>query len=180
MNWLNGVLEFVGLTKKPLLERWSDRVVDAVEGAAGSLERTTGRAAKAADDARRRTGAYLKEGRERAREAGERARSGARAQRDAVAERVDAIARRAAEIREQRRQQRQERREQRQRMRRQARRVAPMELNVRDADRIVVRGRRPLNLRMPGGGLIRYRYYDKPGFGRRLILHLTGRRVWPR
>ncbi len=180
MSWLNGVLEFLGLTEKPLLERWSDRVFGAVEEAAGSLERTTGRAAKAAGDARRRTGAYLKEGRERARGAGEWARSGARAHRDAVAERVEAIGRRAAEIRDQRRQHREERRERRRRGRRQARRVAPMELNARDADRIVVRGRRPLDLRVPGGGVIRYRYYEKPGFGRRLILHLTGRRVWPR
>ena len=160
-------------TRKPLIERWADSVLEALERAAGSLERTTGRAAEAAGSARRRTGTGLQEAKEHA-----------RAGRDALAERVDAISRRAAELRERRAERRAARREARREARPRARRRpqyrAPMHLDLRRKDRVVLRGRRPVNVRLPDGGLIRYRFYERPSFLRRFFLHLTGRQLWPR
>ena len=130
---------------------------------------------------------YFREAGERARSsarqllgAGERARAGARARRDVLAERVEAIGRRAAEIREERHRHREERRERRTRRRVRGRRMTPMQLDVRRDDKIVLRGRRPVNLRTADGSTIRYRYYERPGFWLRFYLHLTGRQVWPR
>jgi hypothetical protein len=169
----------------------ADRFLEAVESAADSVERTTERAGEAAGEARRRTESHFREAGGRARsgarqlmEAGERARAGARARRDSLTERVEAIGRRAAEIRAERRQHREERRERRAQRRayRRAgpRRTLPMQLDVRGDDKIVLRGRRPINLRTADGSTIRYRYYDRPGFWLRFYLHLTGRQVWPR
>jgi hypothetical protein len=185
------VLELFGTKRRSFVERLADRFFEAVESAAGSVERTTERAGEAAGEARRRTESHFKEAGERARsgarqlrEAGERARAGARAQRDALAERVESIGRRAAEIREERQRHREERRQRRveRRAYRRARpgRVSPMQLDVRRDDKIVLRGRRPVNLRTADGSSIRYRYYDRPGFWLRFYLHLTGRQVWPR
>lgn len=189
------MLGLFGSRRRSFIERLADRFLEAVESAAGSVERTTERAGEAAGEARRRTESHFRGASERARsgarqlwEAGERARAGARAgaraRRDAVAERVESIGRRAAEIREERRQRREERRERRaeRRARRHARprRVTPMQLDVRRDDKIVLRGRRPVNLRAADGSTIRYRYYERPGFWLRFYLQLTGRRVWPR
>lgn len=170
-DWRTEVFDWLGFKRKPLIERWADKFLEAFERAAGSLERTTGRAAEAAGSARRRTGTQLHEARERA-------RSG----RDALAERVDAISRRAAEIRERRAERRDARREAQVSARAglRAERRLPMHMDLRRKDRIVLRGRRPVNVRLPDGGLIRYRYYDRPGFLRRFFLHLTGRQIWPR
>jgi hypothetical protein len=55
-----------------------------------------------------------------------------------------------------------------------------MHLDLRRKDRVVLRGRRPVNVRLPDGGLIRYRFYERPSFLRRFFLHLTGRQLWPR
>jgi len=185
------VLELFGGRRRSLIERLADRFLEAVESAAGSVERTTERAGEAAGEARRRTESHFRDASERARagarqlwEAGERARAGARARRDAVTDRVESLGQRAAEIREERRQRREERRERRaeRRARRRARprRVTPMQLDVRRDDKIVLRGRRPVNLRTADGSTIRYRYYERPGFWLRLYLQLTGRQVWPR
>jgi len=167
------VFDWLGTKRKPLIERWTDSVLDALERAAGSLERTTGRAAEAAGAARRRTGTGLQEAREQARKG-----------RDALAERVDAIGRRAAEVRERRAERRAARREVRReagpRARRRPEYGAPIHMDLRRKGRIVLRGRRPVNVRLPDGGLIRYRYYERPSFLRRFFLHLTGRQLWPR
>lgn len=174
MNWMSEVLDLLGLGRRTPVERWTDRLLGAIEQAAGYLEGATERATEVAETARRRSGPYLREARDRA-------RSGALASRDAVSERVDAIARRAAELREQRERRREERREVRRvrQTRRQAPRRAPMQIHLQRHDRITLRGRRPIDLRTSDGGVIRYRYYERPGFGQRLLLHLTGRRVWP-
>ncbi len=185
------MLELFGTRRRSLVERLADRFLEAVETAAGSVERTTERAGEAAGEARRRTESHFRGAGERARsgarhlrEAGERARAGARARRDAVAERVESIGRRAAEIREGRQRHREERRERRTQRRayRRARprRMSPMQLDLRRDDKIVLRGRRPVNLRTADGSTIRYRYYDRPGFWLRFYLQLTGRQVWPR
>lgn len=192
------MLELFGTKRRSFVERLADRFLEAVESAAGSVERTTERAGEAAGEARRRTGErarsgarQLREAGERARsgarqlrEAGERARAGARAQRDVLAERVESIGRRAAEIRQERQRHREERRqrriERRAYRRARPRRMTPMQLDVRRDDKIVLRGRRPVNLRTADGSTIRYRYYDRPGFWLRFYLHLTGRQVWPR
>ncbi len=185
------MLELFGTRRRSFVERLADRFLEAVESVTGSVERTTERAGEAAGEARRRTESHFRGASERARsgarhlrEAGERARAGARARRDSVAERVESIGRRAAEIREERRQHRQERRERRTQRRayRRARprRMSPMQLDVRRDDKIVLRGRRPVNLRTADGSTIRYRYYDRPGFWLRFYLQLTGRQVWPR
>lgn len=185
------MIDLFGSRRRSFVDRLADRFLEAVETAAGSLERTTERAGEAAGEARRRTESHIREASERARsgarrlrDAGERARVGARARRDAVAERVESIGRRAAEIREERRQQRQERRERRaeRKARRHAppRRMTPMQLDIRRDDKIVLRGRRPVTLRTADGSTIRYRYHDRPSFWLRLYLHLTGRQVWPR
>jgi hypothetical protein len=171
MNWITEISSLLGLGRKSLLERWSDRLLQAVELAAGSLEGMTERAVGAADEARRRGGPQLREARERA-------RSGVAAGRGVISERVDAIAQRAAEIRERRERRREARRESRRRRRRPRYRT-PMQLDLRRDDRIVLRGRRPLDLRLPGGGVIRYRYYERPTFAQRLYFHFTGRRIWP-
>lgn len=173
MNWANEFLGLFGSKQRSFVERLADRFLEAVESAAGSVERTTERAGEAADEARRRTET-------RFREVSERARAGARARRDALAERVEAIGRRAAEIREERHRHREERRERRARRRVRTRRMSPMQLDVRRDDKIVLRGRRPVNLRTADGSTIRYRYYERPGFWLRFYLHLTGRQVWPR
>jgi hypothetical protein len=181
------VLELFGTKQKSLIERLADRFLEAIENATGAVERTTERATGAAGQARRRTEGHLRDVSERARggarqlrEAGERARAGARARRDEFAERVESIGRRAAEIREERQRHREERRRRRARRRARPRRLAPMQLDVRRDDKIVLRGRRPVNLRTADGSVIRYRYYDRPGFWLRFYLHLTGRQVWPR
>ncbi|UCC73836.1 MAG: hypothetical protein JSV86_04550 [Gemmatimonadota bacterium] len=185
MTWTSEVLRLFGHGRKSFIGRLADRFLEAVEEAAGSVERT----AEAAGEARRRTRAQLRDAGERARsgarqlrEAGQRARAGAQARRDALAERVESVGRRAAEIREERHQRREERRQRRarRRVRARTRRVSPMQLDVRRDDKIVLRGRRPVNLRTADGSTIRYRYYDRPGFWLRFYLHLTGRRVWPR
>ncbi len=178
------MLELFGTKRRSIVERLADRFLEAVESAAGSVERTTERAGEAAGEARRRTGERARSGARQLREAGERARAGARAQRDALAERVESISRRAAEIREERQRHREERRqrrvERRAYRRDRPRRTSPMQLDVRRDDKIVLRGRRPVNLRTADGSTIRYRYYERPGFWLRFFLHLTGRQVWPR
>lgn len=169
MNWTDELLGLLGFRKRSLVGRWADRLVEAVSLAAGSIEGATGRAGEVAHEARRRTEAGL-------RGAGERARAG----RDAVSERLDSISRRTAEIRERRRSHRERRRTARTERRQQRRRLTPIQLEGGRADRIVVRGRRPVNVRFSGGGMVRYRYYRHPSFARRVLLHLTGRQVWPR
>ena len=171
MNWKAELLDFFGLNRKSLIERWTDRVFHAVEQAAGSFGGASERAGEAAKTVREGT-------RKRLGEAGELAKAGTRAGRKAVSGSVDAITRRAAEIRERRERRREARRDVRERRGAlQAR--APMRIDMRRADRIVLRGRRPVDLRMVGGGKVRYRYYERPGFLFRVYLHLTGRRVWP-
>ncbi len=169
------LLELLGLSsRKTLVERLADRFVEAVEQATGSVERSRDRATEFAGATRRRTS-------ERLRDAGERARAG----RDAVSERVDSIHQRAAEIRAGREERRQHRHEQRQRVRARRRRrrrgpERPMQLNVSRDDRIVLRGRRPIDVRMTDGGMVRYRFHERPSFWLRAYLHITGRQVWPR
>jgi len=171
MSWKADLLDLFGLNRKSLIERWTDRVFDAVGQAAGSVGGASERAGEAAKTVRDST-------RKRLGEAGELAKAGTRAGRKAMAGSVDVIARRAAEIRERRERRRQEHREVRERRRAVPSR-APMRIDLRRADRIVLRGRRPVDLRMIGGGRVRYRYYERPGFLLRVYLHLTGRRVWP-
>lgn len=191
------MLEKLRFRKKSLVERWTDQLLGNVEDAAEGLERTTDRAKELVGVAGRKGGAYLREAGERARDVGERAwdargdvieaggriggraRAGARASRDALAARVESIASRAAEIREERRRHRAKSRRALERLRAERRR-GPVRLDVRSEDRVVLRGRRPVDLRLPDGGLVRYRYYERPGFWQRLYLNLTGRRVWPR
>lgn len=171
MSWKTDLLDLFGVNKKSLIERWTERALHAVQEAAGSIEDASefaGGAAKTAGDTTRKG---LKE-------AGELAKAGTRVGRRAVSGSVDAITRRAVEIREQRRRQRGERREAL-RGRRAAQARSPMRIDLRRADRVVLHGRRPVDLRMLGGGKVRYRYYDSPGFLLRVYLHLTGRRVWP-
>jgi hypothetical protein len=171
MSWKAELLDLFGLNKKSLIERWTDRAFHAVEQAAGSVGGASERAGDAARSVRGST-------RKRLDEAGELAKAGTRVGRRAVSGSVDAIARRAAEIREQRERRRAARRDARER--RQALRPrAPMRIDLRRADRVVLRGRRPVDLRMIGGGRVRYRYYERPGFLFRAYLHLTGRRIWP-
>jgi hypothetical protein len=171
MSWKTDLLDLFGLNRKSLIERWTDRVFHAVEQAAGSFGGASERAGEAAKTVRETT-------RKRIDEAGELAKAGTRAGRRAVSGSVDAIARRAAEIREKRARRREAHRTVRQ-QRRAARSRAPMRIDMSRADRIVLRGRRPVDLRMVGGGRVRYRYYERPGFLFRVYLHLTGRRVWP-
>ena len=170
------LFELLGLSRrKSFVERLADRFVEAVEQASGSVGETAGRATEYADEARRKTGTRL-------RQAGERARGGARAGRDAVSERVDAIQRRATELRERREHRRETRHRTRaeRRRKRHSRSERPMQFNLCRDDRIVLRGRSPINVRMTDGGMIRYRYHDRPSFWLRSYLHLTGRQVWPR
>ena len=171
MSWKAELLDLFGLNKKSLLERWTDRAFHAVEQAAGSVGGASERAGDAAKAVRDST-------RQRLGEAGELAKAGTRAGRKAVSGSVDAIGRRAAEIRQQRERRREARRDARER-RRALRPRGPMRIDLRRADRIVLRGRRPVDLRMIGGGRVRYRYYERPGFLFRAYLHLTGRKVWP-
>ena len=171
MNWSNEVLGLLGLGRKSTLATWVDRFRDYLEQAAGTLENATGRATEVAETTRERTGPYLKEARERA-------RTGARAGRDALSERMESISQRAAAMRERREQRRAARREARRQ--RHVRPRAPMRLDVRRDDRVVLRGRRPVDLRTSDGGTIRYRYYARPSFLQRAYFHLTGRQVWPR
>jgi hypothetical protein len=171
MNWSQEVLSLLGLGRKSTLESWIDRFREYLEQAAGTLETASGRAAEVAESTRERTRPYLREARERA-------RSGARAGRDALSARMQSIGERAAEHRKRREQRRAARREASHR--RPARPRAPMRLDVRRDDRVVLRGRRPVDLRTSDGGTIRYRYYARPGFLQRAYFHLTGRQVWPR
>jgi hypothetical protein len=171
MIWREELLGLFGLSKKSLMQRWADRFLRAVEQAAGSLEGARDRASEVARTAHERAGTRLAE-------VGEHARAGTRAGRDLVSETVDAINRRATEMRE-RRQRRREARQQGLQERRARRPRGPMRIDLRRADRIVLRGRRPVDLRMLGGGKIRYRYYERPSFPFRVYLHLTGRKVWP-
>jgi hypothetical protein len=171
MTWITELLDLFGVNKKSLVERWTERFVGAVQQAAGSFGEASEYAGEAAKTARDTTRKGL-------REAGDVAKAGTRAGRKAVSGGVDAITRRAAEIREERKRQREARRETRQ-ARRAVQARSPMRVDLRGADRIVLRGRRPVDLRMMGGGKVRYRYYDRPGFLLRVYLHLTGRRVWP-
>jgi len=165
------VLSLLGLGRKSTLESWIDRFREYLEQAAGTLENASGRAAEVAETTRERTSPYLRGARERA-------RTGARAGRDAVSDRLESVAQRAAAIRERREQRRAQRREVRRR--RQVRPRAPMQLDVRRDDRVVLRGRRPVDVRTSDGGTIRYRYYARPSFLQRAYFHLTGRQVWPR
>ena len=171
MNWSNEVLSLLGLGRKSTLESWIGRFREYLEQAAGTLENASGRAAEVAETTRERTGPYLKDARERA-------RTGVRAGRDAWSERMESITQRAAAIRERREQRRAKRREVRRR--RHVRPRAPMHIDVRRDDRIVLRGRRPVDLRTSDGGTIRYRYYARPSFLQRAYFHFTGRQVWPR
>ncbi len=157
------LLELPGLKRKSLVERAADKVQGAVQQAAGSV----GRTGDAAGRARRRTSAHLRSARERATRVG----------RDALAERVESIARRAEEIRGARDRYRERRRDRAERRR--ARQRAPMRLDVRRDDRILLRGRRDIDVRMTDGSVIRYRFYEHPSFGQRLYLRLRGRQVWP-
>jgi hypothetical protein len=160
------VLDFWQRKKKSLIERLTDRLVAAVEEAAGSAGRAAsaaGRAtSRAAEQARRRGG------------------SAARASREAVGERMEAVAQRAAQIRERRRRRREAQRQLHETLREAGRRRGPIDVDLSGGDRITVRSRQPLNIRTPDGGLIRYRYYERPSRLRRFFLHLTGRQVWPR
>ena len=165
------MLSLLGLGRKSTLESWIDRFREYLEQAAGTLENASGRAAEVAETTRERTSPYLRGARERA-------RTGARAGRDAVSDRLESVAQRAAAIRERREQRRAQRREVRRR--RQVRPRAPMQLDVRRDDRVVLRGRRPVDVRTSDGGTIRYRYYARPSFLQRAYFHLTGRQVWPR
>ena len=171
MNWSREVLSLLGLGRKSTLESWIDRFREYLEQAAGTLENASGRAAEVAETTRERTSPYLRGARERA-------RTGARAGRDAVSDRLESVAQRAAAIRERREQRRAQRREVRRR--RQVRPRAPMQLDVRRDDRVILRGRRPVDVRTSDGGTIRYRYYARPSFLQRAYFHLTGRQVWPR
>ena len=175
MNWSNEVLSLLGLGRKSTLESWIDRFREYLEQAAGTLENATGRAAEVAETTRERTSPYLKEARERA-------RTGARAGREALSERMESINQRAAAMRERREQRREQRRAARHevRRRRQVRPRAPMHLDVRRDDRVILHGRRPVDLRTSDGGTIRYRYYARPSFLQRAYFHFTGRQVWPR
>lgn len=171
MSWKKELLNLFGVNGKSFFERVTERALDAVQQAAGSFEGASERAGDAARTARETTRKGLKE-------AGDLAKAGTQAGRSAVSGRVEAITRRAAEIREQRRRRREARRETRP-AKAATRSRSPMRIDLRRADRIVLRGRRPVDLRMLGGGKVRYRYYDRPGFLFRVYLHLTGRRVWP-
>jgi len=171
MNWSNEVLGLLGLGRKSTLETWIGRFREYLEQAAGTLENASGRAAEVAETTRERTGPYLKDARERA-------RTGVRAGRDAWSERMESITQRAAAIRERREQRRAKRREVRRR--RHVRPRAPMHIDVRRDDRVVLRGRRPVDVRTSDGGTIRYRYYARPSFLQRAYFHFTGRQVWPR
>lgn len=169
MNLVTEVLSLLGPSKKSLLERWTDRFLQAIEQTAGSLEGAGSRAAEAAESARQRARPYVHDARERA-------RSSAAAGRDALAERVDAITRRAEEIRGRRERRREVRRARR---RSNAGRAAPMQFDLRHDDRVVLRSRRPVDLRFGDGGQVRYRFIERPSFAQRILLHLTGRRIWP-
>ncbi len=181
------MLDLFGSRRKSLIDRLAERFLDAVEQASSSAQRTSERAAGSVGEARRRTRTHLRDAGERARsgarqlrDAGERTWAGARERRDELSERMESISRRAAEIREARQQRREARRQRRALRRPRARRATPMQLDVRRDDKIVLRGRRPINVRATDGSTIRYRYYERPGFWLRTFLHLTGRQVWPR
>lgn len=197
------MLDKLGFKRKSLVERWADHLVGAVEGASEGLERSTARAADLAEKAGRKGGSYVREAGKRARKArrrarvagqrtrkageglleagerlGERARSGAQVSRDALADRIESIAARATEIREERRRAREETREKAGRTRAR-RRQEPMVVDLR-GNRVVLRGRRPVDLHLSDGDTVRYRYYHRPGLLRRSYFKLRGRRVWPR
>ena len=156
-----------------MIERWLDKLQDAEESAASSFERTGERASKTAERIRRQTGSGVKR-------AGRQARERAEASRDALSERVESIARRARKLREERAREREARAERRRasRRRRSIHRE-PLQLDIRDHDRITLHGRRSVNVRTPDGGVIRYRFYESPGLARRIYLHTTGRQLWP-
>lgn len=184
------MFEWLSFRKRSRLERWGDRARDAWEQMADSVERGGGRATELADSARRQTGAGLREARGRARELGEelgergrrtgehartigrRARELAQARREALAERVESLSQRAAEIRRERGRQREERRERR-------REETPMRIDLRERDRVTLRGRRPIDVQFPGGKVVRYRFYERPSRALRALLHLRGRQIWP-
>ncbi len=162
------MLEWLIPDNRTTLERWIERVQGAIEQAAGTVERTTGRAAEVAGSVRRLAGVRLEGTRKRA-------RASAGAGREALSERLDAVAQRTREIREKRARDRIGRAE-----RRRARHARPLRLDVSGDDRIILRGRSPLDVRTSDGEVIRYRYYERPSLALRLHLHLTGRRLWPR
>jgi hypothetical protein len=56
----------------------------------------------------------------------------------------------------------------------------PMQFSVCRDDRIILRGRSPIDVKTSDGGTVRYRYHERPSFWLRSYLHLTGRQVWPR
>ena len=185
------MFERLSFRKKSFAERWGDRLRDAWGQVAESVERGGDRATELADSARRQAGPRLRDARERAQDLGEglgdrarragehartigrRARDVAQTRREAVAERVESLSRRTAEIRRERRRQSEERRERRRRE------ANPMSMDIRDSDRITLRGRTPIDLRFPGGKVVRYRFYERPSRALRTLLHLRGRRVWP-
>lgn len=171
---LADLLDALGFAEKPLRQRLVERLQSVAEQAGGSLERTGERARGAAGGlaaAARRRGSRLREARERS-------RAQNRAGREAVGERARSLARRAEDIRE-RRSQRREISRVRRRRRRTRRRMKPLQLDVRHDDRVVLRGRRSIDVRLSDGGVIRYRFYERPSLGRRLYWELTGRQVWP-
>lgn len=162
------MLEWLTPDNRTTLERWVERIQGAVEQAAGTVERTTERATGIAGSVRRLAGGRLEETRRRA-------RASADASRGALADRLDAVAQRTREIRESRA---------RDRMRRaagrRARRARPLRVDVSGEDRIVLRGRSPVDVRTSDGEVIRYRYHERPSLALRVYLHLTGRQLWPR
>lgn len=185
------VWDKLGFGKKSLIERWTDRLADVVEDATEGLERTADRAVNVAEAAGRRGGSYARQARAQAREAsgrvredleevGERVRLEALAGREALAQRLESIAERAAEIRAGRRRRRDTEVRRATARRRPTSGREAMQFDLRSSDRIVLRSRRPIDLRMPDGGMVRYRYYERPDRMRRLYLRLTGRRIWPR
>ena len=169
------MLELFG-RKKSFFERWLDRLEDKAEQAAESLERGSEKAVETAEVLRRKAGSRLRDARD---EAVSRAQSS----REAIAEHAEAIARRAEELRRSYSRRVEEKRvleeEKRARRRERARIEEPLTVDIRDADRVTLRGRRDMDIRTPDGELIRYRYYERPGLRTRLYLRTRGRRVWP-
>ena len=152
------MFKWLDIGKKSLLDRWLEKIESAADQAAGSLERTGERASSSA--------ARLKK----------HARERATAGRDRLRERVESIAARAEESREAAASRREVRSARRRRQRYQR---EPLRMDVRDDDRITLRGRRSVDIRTPDGSVIRYRFYEHPSLPLRLYLHSRGRQVWP-
>lgn len=164
------MLEWFGKEKKSFFERWMDRLEDRAGQAADSLERTSERAVETADKLRRKAGSRL-------RDAGEEAVARAKSGRDAVSDRAEAIARRAEELRKSYSRRKEEKRARRRTRRERA--PEPLQIDIANEDRITLRGRRDVDIRTGDGGVIRYRYHDRPSLAQRIYLRARGRRVWP-